>query len=95
MRLTAARMLALTIGSSDIANSKTRAILGQAMDFETLDGVREDEDLTEVLDGSAEEKRLMRKHLVAEAKSYRELESLILSLDDMETITSLGQLMDE
>lgn len=95
MHLTAARMLATRLTSSDIARSKTRAILGQTIDFDMLESAGEDDDLTEVLDGSADEKRLMRKHLLAEAKSFRELETLILSLDNMETITSLGQLMNE
>jgi nuclear pore complex protein Nup107 len=95
MNLTAARMLASRITSSDIARNKTRAILGQSLDFEQLEYAGEDEDLTEVLDGSADEKRLMRKHLVAEAKKFRELETLIQSLDHMDTIASLGHLMKE
>jgi nuclear pore complex protein Nup107 len=95
MHLTAARMLAARISSSDIARNKTRAILGQSVDFEQLEYAVEDEDLTEVLDGSANEKRLMRKHLVGEAKSFRELETLIQSLENMDTIATLGYLMKE
>jgi nuclear pore complex protein Nup107 len=95
MRLTAARALASKIPSVEIARSKTRAIIGQSVDFEGLEEAGEDEDLTEVLDGSANEKRLLKKLLLSEAKSYRELETLICALDNMETITSFGQLMDE
>jgi nuclear pore complex protein Nup107 len=95
MHLTAARALSSRITSTEIARSKTRAIIGQSVGFEGLDDMGEDEDLTEVLDGSANEKRLLKKYLLAEAKSFRELESLILALDNMETITSLGQLMEE
>jgi nuclear pore complex protein Nup107 len=95
MHLAAARELSSRVSSSDIARSKTRAIIGESLDFETLEYGGEDEDLTEVLDGSADEKRLMRKHLIAEAKSFRELETLILSLDSMETIAGMSQLMKE
>jgi nuclear pore complex protein Nup107 len=55
----------------------------------------DDEELTEVLDGSAEQKRLLRKHMLAEARNFRELESLIESLDNIETVTSVGTLMHE
>jgi nuclear pore complex protein Nup107 len=48
-----------------------------------------------VLDGSAEEKRLMKKHLVAQAKNYRELEVLISSLNTMDTIATFSYLMNE
>ena len=95
MHLTAARALSLRINSSDIARSKTRAIVGHSVGFDGLEYMGEDEDLTEVLDGSAKEKRLLKKYLLAEARTFRELETLTLALDNMETITSLGQLMDE
>lgn len=79
----------------EIARSKTYAILGQSMDFTALELDGENEDLTEVLDGSADNKRLLRKHLLSEAKSFRELEALIESLDNMETMTSIGDLLHE
>ena len=85
----------MRINSSDVAKSKTRALIGQSMGFEGLEDMTEDEDLTEVIDGSANDKRLLKKFLLAEARSFRELETLTLALDNMETITSLGQLMDE
>jgi nuclear pore complex protein Nup107 len=95
MHLTAARMLASRVSSSDIARNKTHAILGQSMDFATLESDGENEDLTEVLDGSADNKRILKKHLLSEARSFRELEALIESLDNMETVTSMGYLLQE
>jgi nuclear pore complex protein Nup107 len=94
MHLTAARMLASRVSSQDIARSKTYAIIGESMDFVALES-NENEDLTEVLDGSADDKKFLRKHLLAEAKSFRELEALIESLDNMETVTSMGYLVHE
>ena len=88
-------MLAARVPSAEISRSKTRAILGESLDLVSLDTDGDDDDLTEVLDGSADQKRLMKKHLLAEAKSFRELEALIEALDNMETITSMGQLMQE
>jgi nuclear pore complex protein Nup107 len=95
MHLTAARMLASRVPSQKVALNKTYAIIGQGMDFATLESDGENEDLTEVLDGSANEKKFLRKHLLAEAKSFRELEALIESLDNMETVTSMGYLLHE
>jgi nuclear pore complex protein Nup107 len=88
-------MLASRVPSHDIARSKTYAIIGQGLDFTALESNDENEDLTEVLDGSAEDKMFLRKHLLAEAKSYRELEALTESLDYMETVTSMGYLLQE
>jgi nuclear pore complex protein Nup107 len=88
-------MLASGVPSQDIARSKTYAIIGQGLDFTALESNDENEDLTEVLDGSAEDKMFLRKHLLAEAKSYRELEALTESLDYMETVTSMGYLLQE
>jgi nuclear pore complex protein Nup107 len=94
LHLNAARTLASRITSNAIAKCKTRAILGESLDFFGLES-GDDEDLTEVLDGSGEQKRLLRKHLLAEAKSFRELETLIECLDDIETVTSMAALMKE
>jgi len=88
-------MLASRIPSTTIAQIKTRAFLGESLDFISLEAQGEDGDLTEVLDGSADQKRLLKRHLLAEAKNYRELETLIESLDNMETVTSLGHIMHE
>ena len=94
MHLSAARILASRVPSSEIALSKTRAVLGESLDFIGLEMV-DDEDLTEVLDGTADKKRLMRMHLLAEAKSYRELEVFVEHLDNIETVTSMASLMNE
>jgi len=94
MHLNAARTLASRITSSAIAKCKTRAILGDTLDLFSLES-GDDEDLTEVLDGSGAQKRLLRKHLLAEAKSFRELETLIECLDNIETVTSMAALMVE
>lgn len=88
-------MLASRVSSQDIARSKTYAIIGQGLDFNALESADENEDLTEVLDGSADDKKFLRKHLLAEAKSFRELEALTESLDNMETVTSMGYLLQE
>jgi nuclear pore complex protein Nup107 len=94
MHLGAARELAIKAKSSDIAIRKTQAILGKGMDFLDLMNDRE-EDLTEVLDGSADQKRLLKKHLLYEAKTYRELETLIEYLDHVETISSCAHILKE
>ncbi|RDW71956.1 hypothetical protein BP5796_07990 [Coleophoma crateriformis] len=94
MHLPAARVLASRVPSSMIASSKTPAILGTSQDFIALESETE-EDLTEVLDGSADQKKLLKKHLLAEARSFRELEALIELLDNMETTSSMAQLINE
>lgn len=77
-----------------IAQVKTRAILGDSFDFDALES-GEDEDLTEVLDGSADQKKMLRKHLLDEARNYRELEWLIECLDNIETVASMESLVKE
>jgi nuclear pore complex protein Nup107 len=94
MHLTAARSLAGRISSEIIAKTKTPAILGKSYDFHELE-TGEDGDLTEVLDGSADRKRQLKQHLIAEAKSFRELENLIECLDYLETASSMAGLQDE
>lgn len=95
MHLSAARILATRVPSAEISRSKTRTILGESRDFLALEADEDDEDLTEVLDGSADQKRLLKKHLLVEAKTYRELEALIELLDNMETTSSMSMLMQE
>lgn len=94
MHLSAARLLASRVCSSDIALNKTRTMLGESIDFNGLEN-EGDEDMTEVLDGSAERRRLLKKHLVAEAKNFREFEALVEVLDMIETASSLEKLLDE
>ncbi|PBP22516.1 hypothetical protein BUE80_DR006503 [Diplocarpon rosae] len=94
MHLSAAKKLCATVPYRYIVHSKTYALLGDYFDVPGLDAV-EQEDITEVFDGSADVKRQLKKHLIAQAKSFRELESLIECLDAIETCTSAVGLMRE
>ncbi|KAJ5047115.1 uncharacterized protein L3040_002958 [Drepanopeziza brunnea f. sp. 'multigermtubi'] len=94
MRLNAARSMSISVEYKNVVEVKTRAILGDTYDYIGLEN-EEDEDITEVLDGSADGKRHLKKYMVAQAKSFRELESLIDSLDYLETCTSLRVLLSE
>jgi nuclear pore complex protein Nup107 len=95
MRLTAARSLAGRISSEAIAKAKTQAILGgKSCDFQDLEA-EDDSDLTEVIDGTADRRRHLKQHLIAEAKSFRELENLIECLDYLETAASMAGLQEE
>lgn len=67
--------------SSEIAVSKTAAILGEDLDWEHLEA----EEPYGNISASAEEtgirrRKLLKKHMAAQAKSYRELERLTLAL---------------
>lgn len=93
MHLASAKSLAERIPSSLIALSKTRALIGEAVDFNGLEG--ESEDVTEVLDGSADRRRLLKRHLIKQAKSFRELEALIRALDFIDTARSYEVLLVE
>lgn len=87
-------MLAMRMSSQDIAFNKTRAILGESLDFHGLEGEVE-EDLTEALDGTSTQKSLLKKFLVSEAQNYRELEALVETLDNIETISGVEMIMRE
>ncbi|TVY48292.1 Nucleoporin [Lachnellula occidentalis] len=93
MHLLSAKCLLLKIPSSSIAFSKTRALIGEAVDFSSLEGA--DDDMTEVLDGSADRRRYLKRHLVEQAKSFRELETLTRALDLIETVTSFETILAE
>jgi nuclear pore complex protein Nup107 len=95
MHLTAARMLASKVSSSHIARSKTGAILGESLDLVNLESELEDEELTVSLDGSEDLKKHLKRHLLAEAKSFRELEALTETLDNIETVISMTGLLQE
>lgn len=94
MHLNAARKLAVRVPAAMICQSKTRALLGDTYDFEGLESI-DDEDLTELLDGSANQKRALHKLLLGEAKNYRELENLIECLDNIETVSTMECLIQE
>ncbi|KAH8592421.1 107-domain-containing protein [Bisporella sp. PMI_857] len=95
MHLNAARKLAKRVRADTIAKSKTRIFLDENLDFEGLELYGEDEDLTEVLNGASNESKQLTKHLLAEAKSFRELEALILALDGLETVASYAELIED
>lgn len=85
MNLLAARHLASRVSSEQITRRKTRALLGDSIGVTDLEA--DDEDLTEVLDGSSENKRLLKKYLLDEMKNFRELESLTEHLEYIENIS--------
>jgi nuclear pore complex protein Nup107 len=82
------------VPSAKIALSKTKALLGDRLDLVGLEG-EDDEDLTEVMDGSAQQKKLLKKYMLSEAKNYRELEAMIETLDSIETISGISLIMHE
>lgn len=94
MHLTAARSLAGRIPADLIARMKTHPIIGDSCDFRTLE-LGEDGDVTEYQDGTAQKRRLLKQHMLAEAKSFRELEALIEALDFLETAASLAGIQHE
>ena len=93
MHLLSARVLASRITSDQISRNKTRALLGESTGFYAL--LSEEEDLTEVLDGSADSKRLLKRHMYDEGKHFRELECLAEHLDNVETISSHATIIEE
>jgi len=72
--------LAQSLPSSEICQSKTGVYLQEDVDWA---GLEAEEDFEDVADRNYEEeahKRLLKRYMAAEAKSYRELESLMLAL---------------
>jgi hypothetical protein len=59
-------------------------LLGESLDLISLEADDEDEDITERLNGSAEQTKLLKRHMLAEAKSFRDLELLVVVLDSLE-----------
>jgi nuclear pore complex protein Nup107 len=93
LRLKAARVLRLQVPSDEIARSKTVDLLGEEYDLAGLEIDVEEEDITERIDGSAEQSRLLKRHMVAEAKSFSELELLIEALDLLEEISGCMEIL--
>lgn len=94
MHLNAARSLAGRISSNQIARTKTHAILGDSLDFKALEMV-DDSDASEKFDGTAQKRHQLKQHLLAEARSFRELENLIEALDYLETAASIAGIRNE
>lgn len=95
MKIAAARLLAARVPSSEISSSKTPALLGKSLDLNGLEIEAEEDAFTETLEGSVDKKKLLKRYMFAEAKSYQELETLIESLDNLETVNSTFDLMNE
>lgn len=88
-------MLALKMHSSEIARQKTPAILGESIDLDTMRADCEDEDLSEAIEGKPDEKKLLKRHMLAEAKNYTELETLAEVLDSLEDFSGIVVLLQE
>jgi nuclear pore complex protein Nup107 len=76
--------LSQAISSSEISLSKTRALVGESLDLHSLETEGYEEDITERIEDPAGSMRLLKRHLVAEAKSFRDLEMLVGALDCLE-----------
>ena len=85
MNLLAARHLASRVSCDQIVRRKTHALLGESVGIADLEA--DDEDLTEVLDGSVDQKKPLKKYLLDETKSFRELEALIEHLELIVVVT--------
>jgi nuclear pore complex protein Nup107 len=81
--------------SSEIALSKTAAILGEDLDWEHLEA-EDYEDVSELPDEpQSRRRRLLKKHMAAQAKSYRELERLILALYSIQDANSYLRMLTQ
>lgn len=84
MNLSAAKILTQNVPSISICISKTQALLGEELSLEDL--ALEDE-YEEIPDDADEEailrRKLMQRHMLAETRSYCELERLMLTLNLM------------
>ena len=83
-KLAAARELAQAVPSSEISLSKTRALIGESLDLNSLEAEGFEEDITERIEDPAGSTRFLKRHLVAEARSFRDLEMLAGALDYLE-----------
>jgi nuclear pore complex protein Nup107 len=90
MNLAAARELAVKCSASSICLSKTPAILRQELDFAGLDADLEEDNLNDTL-----ETTLLKRHMAAEARSYRDLEGLLEALDYIEGTAGIIDALDE
>lgn len=80
-KLAAARELHRAVSADYISLNKTPALLGESLDLAGLETETDDEDITTRDEKSAEQMRLLRHHMFAEARSFRDLECLIEALD--------------
>lgn len=75
--------------SSDIGVLKAESILGERVDPNDLEDLEDDYDDHMTRDVAAGGMRLLRQHLKAESKSYRELEHLAMVLENLDEWRSL------
>lgn len=93
MHLLSARVLASRITADQIAQNKTKALLGESIRYDILaSGI---EAMISVSDENVNLKRLLKKHMFEEARSFRELEALAEHLDNVETISSHAFIIEE
>lgn len=83
-KLAAAAELARSVSSSYISLRKTHSLLGESFDLVDLENEGEQEDITGEVGGSAAQMKLLKRYLVGEAKSFRELELLNAALEYIE-----------
>ncbi len=95
MKLAAANELAHQIPSYEISRRKTPFILGESLDILALEADNGDEDAVERLDASPEQLKMLKKHMVAESKSFRDLENLIQALLFIEGAASVKDALEE
>lgn len=70
--------------SSDIGVMKAQSILGEKVDPKDFDDLEDAYDEHMSLDADAGGTQLLRRHMNAESKSYRELEYLAMVLESLD-----------
>lgn len=60
-------------------------MLGETLDLRDLEKACKNEDITESFDVSARQTILLKRHLLAEAKSFRDMELLVGAIDNIES----------
>ena len=91
-KLAAARMLAMKMHSSVISKQKTPAILGECIDLDTM---RTDCEEADSKSADGEDRKLLKRHMLAEAQNYQELETLAEVLDSLEDFSGIVSLLEE
>ncbi|KAI9732472.1 MAG: Nucleoporin nup84 [Claussenomyces sp. TS43310] len=80
VKLAAANMLAASLPSFEICQSKSAIYLQEELDWPGMESEDDFEDVTERHDEDEVRRGLLKRHMVAEAQSYREFESLMFAL---------------
>jgi nuclear pore complex protein Nup107 len=90
--LAAALLLSQKLHSSEISRHKTHGILDESLSLEEL---REDCEINEALDPDSEGIRILKRHMLAEANNFVELQTLTETLDNLESFASFQILLAE